>query len=60
MEGKQGEYKYDHVAGTEEEAEALAMYEPNRGIVNTVSPTMVSASSGTANRNFLYIAACAG
>lgn len=60
MEGKQSEYKYDHVAGTEEEAEALASYNADQGNVNIVSPTMVSASSGSVNRNFLYIAACAG
>ncbi|XP_018576205.1 facilitated trehalose transporter Tret1-2 homolog [Anoplophora glabripennis] len=59
MEGKKDEYKYDYAEGSEE-AEPLATYDADRGNVNIVSPTMVSASSGTANRNFLYVAACAG
>lgn len=60
MEGKRDEYKYDHEAGSEEEAEPLAKYDADRGNINIVPPTMVSATSATANRNFLYVAACAG
>ncbi|KAJ8920252.1 hypothetical protein NQ315_011913 [Exocentrus adspersus] len=62
MEGKQ-DYKYGQVAGSEgEESIPLAAYDADNdnGNVNTVASTMVSASSGTASRSFLYIAASAG
>lgn len=57
MEETKQEYKYEQVAGTEEDSEAK--YDVENGNVNIVTPTMSSSSAGS-NRKFLYIAACAG